>query len=296
MAAARWSSMTQLRFPLRSVRVLVTLLALPTPACLAPAVEGENGEAIVEPVCALGATKLCQQNKDPEHQGVSTCVESLADGNAAWGACEVNLERGQEDCTADETWTGYCCLNSTSCCAGEDCNTPLVLSFDGSPVRYSATEDAIATFDLSGHDLSQRFDWPTAVTPWLALDRDGNGSIDSGSELFGSAVRLTSGALAKNGFEALAEFDSNRDGHIDASDDVWARLVVWRDANGDRISTPSELSTLATSGVTSIDVRYSIAPTCDSRGNCEVERAGFAFIDGGVSKQGRVIDVHLQVR
>ena len=61
----------------------------------------------------------------------------------------------------------------------DDCNTPLVLSFDGAPVEY-LTDDGHA-FDLSA-TTSQVTDWPTARTPWLALDRDGNGSIDDGSE------------------------------------------------------------------------------------------------------------------
>src|SRR5262249_54443520 len=64
-----------------------------------------------------------------------------------------------------------------------DCNTPLVLSFDGAPVEYRI--DSAHAFDLNG-TRSQVTDWPTARTPWLALDRDGNGRIDDGGELFGS--------------------------------------------------------------------------------------------------------------
>lgn len=292
--------MTHPRFNRRSLSSLLALFALPAAGCLASTdgeTAGETAAQLLEPACTVGKLQICDQNEDTDHQGISTCVESPVDGVTAWSACEVNLERGKDDCVANETWTGYCCMNDMNgCCAGESCNTPLVLSFDGAPVRYSAVQGASVTFDLSGHELSQRFDWPTAATPWLALDRDANGAIESGSELFGSAVQLTSGALAKNGFEALAEFDVTRDGQIDARDAVWSRLLVWRDLNGDRTSTPNELSALAASGVTSIDVRYSIAPNCDERGNCELERAGFAFVDGGVSKQGHVIDVHLQVR
>ena len=69
---------------------------------------------------------------------------------------------------------------------------------------------------LRHHALGQcqSYDWPMANTPWLALDRDGNGAIEDGSELFGSGTRLASGARARNGFEALRELDSNGDGVV----------------------------------------------------------------------------------
>src|SRR5262245_26889770 len=65
----------------------------------------------------------------------------------------------------------------------------------------------------------------------LALDRNDNGVIDDGSELFGTATRKRDGTLAKNGFDALAEFDLNGDGKIDERDAVYSRLRLWIDAN-----------------------------------------------------------------
>jgi hypothetical protein len=170
-------------------------------------------------------------------------------------------------------------------------NTPIVLSFDGAPVRYQT--DASAAFDLSGV-ASLATDWPTASTPWLALDRDGNGSIDDGSELFGSMTRLAGGARAKNGFEALAALDANGDGRLTAADPAFAHLVVWADADGDRRSAPGELRSLASLGVTAIDLAYRTEARCDARGNCEGERASFTYQDAsGALRTGTVIDVHL---
>jgi hypothetical protein len=74
----------------------------------------------------------------------------------------------------------------------EDCNTPLVLSFDGA-VEFSAAAATAADFAVAG-GTCMRADWPTARSPWLALDRDRSGSIDGGHELFGSATRLSAGA------------------------------------------------------------------------------------------------------
>lgn len=172
-------------------------------------------------------------------------------------------------------------------------STPLVLSFEKAPVAYSAAMGG--SFDLTGLGVSVATDWPTAATPWLALDRDGNGAIDGGEELFGSATRLDSGLRADNGFSALRELDSDGDGRITPADAAWSRLTLWTDRDGDRASTPVELAPLASRGITSIELRYERDARCDGRGNCEIERAGFTYDDAsGLSHEGAVIDVHLR--
>ena len=188
-------------------------------------------------------------------------------------------------------------------CVGADnvtyaCTTPLVLVFDrGVAVRY-ARDDGMSHFDLSSAQdgSATRTDWPTAVTPWLALDRDGDGRITSGEELFGSATRVGHGR-ARHGFEALATLDDNRDGRVDAKDRAFARLLVWRDGNADRASSPAELTSVVANGLEWIALSFRADARCDTRGNCEVERASFGFRDGrGVLRQGDVVDVHLRVQ
>jgi hypothetical protein len=170
-------------------------------------------------------------------------------------------------------------------------DTPLVLSFDGAPVAYLA--DRAHGFDLNGA-RSQVTDWPTARTPWLALDRDGDGRIADGSELFGSMTVLSTGERAANGFAALRELDADGDGRITPRDPGFARLLVWSDGDGDRRSAPGELVSAAEAGLLSIDLDYVVDPRCDARGDCEVERAVFRYRDGaGVERTGAVIDVHL---
>ena len=173
-------------------------------------------------------------------------------------------------------------------------STPLVLSFDGAQVEFTA--DAQRSFDLDG-TRSQATDWPTARTPWLALDRDGNGRIDDGSELFGSMTVLSSGQRASNGFQALKELDTNGDGQITAADAGFSKLVLWSDRDGDRRSSAGELMKAADAGLVSIDLEYSTGLRCDARNNCEVERASFRFRDAnGVERTGLVLDVHLPAR
>jgi hypothetical protein len=175
--------------------------------------------------------------------------------------------------------------------------TPLVLSFDGAPITY-ATSDLVA-FDLTGDGLSIATDWPTSTTPWLALDRDGDGVIDDGSELFGSGVRLATGGQATNGFAALAELDDNGDGRIDARDARFGELLVWADANADRATTSTELTSAAAGDrrVVSIDLDYHVRRACNERGNCGVERSAFVWADAsGRQHLGEVIDVHLPMQ
>ncbi|KYG06335.1 calcium-binding protein [Sorangium cellulosum] len=215
-------------------------------------------------------------------------------GEEAEAACTIGESRnctnhgmgGYELCEDVEgvpTWTG---------CQSSSVSTPLVLSFDQRPVEYLTA--MTGAFDLTGLGATIATDWPTAATPWLALDRDGNGSIDGGAELFGSATVLASGARADNGFTALRELDSDGDGRITARDEAWSRLVLWSDRDANRASSAGELEPLASRGLVAIELSYGRDRRCDGRGNCEIERAAFTFSDGAAARTGAVIDVHLR--
>lgn len=86
------------------------------------------------------------------------------------------------------------------------------------------------------------------------LDRDGNGTIDTGRELFGDATIKSNGQTATDGFDALADLDSNADGKIGSEDTRYAHLRVWRDLNQDGQSQSGELFTLNDLGIASIHV------------------------------------------
>jgi hypothetical protein len=119
----------------------------------------------------------------------------------------------------------------------------------------------------SGHPA--RIGWTAADADecFLWLDRNGNGTVDNGAELFGTATRLRNGALATNGFEALRELDTNGDGLVDANDACWPMLLVWRDLNHNGISEPSEIMPLVQTGVVGISLSYHGAGRSDLWGN-----------------------------
>lgn len=174
-----------------------------------------------------------------------------------------------------------------------DCNTPLVLDFEGTGIEFSPA--SAAAFDLSSNGTCMSTDWPTA--PWLALDRDGDGFIRDGSELFGNATAMASGRQAEHGFAALAELDSNRDGKITAADERFDELVIWTDLDGDRIGAYAELHPLSELSLVSIDLGFETRRSCDAQGNCGFERSSFEYRTGaGQVRLGEVVDVHLACR
>ena len=87
-------------------------------------------------------------------------------------------------------------------------------------------------FDFDGDGFAEYTEWISDTQGLLVWDRNQNGVIDDGKELFGDYSVLNSGKSSKDGFEALADFDTNGDGCVDASDDGWSKLRVWMD-NGD---------------------------------------------------------------
>lgn len=96
--------------------------------------------------------------------------------------------------------------------------------------------------------------WISSKDGFLAIDRNHDGAINDGSELFGSSTKLADGSNAVDGFQALQTMDSNKDGVVDAKDAGFADLRVWVDANQDGVSQSSELHTLADLGITSLNL------------------------------------------
>jgi hypothetical protein len=261
---------------LRSASLLAQVLVLSVAAtgCTTEVVD-EEAEGEDQAAAVADCTELAGDGCEPgESQGCDSGVQNVSGPGNYPGEqiCEVVGE-----C---ETKWGYCAYN-----------TPLVLSFENGPVELVA--DATHTFDING-SASIITDWPSSETPWLAIDHDGNGRIDDGTELFGSMSALKSGLRASNGFVALRELDANADGRITADDAGFDRLLIWSDRDADRVSSQGELAPIAARSLVSIDLDYTSDPRCDARGNCEVERAEFRYVDAhGAVRTGTVIDIHL---
>ena len=133
------------------------------------------------------------------------------------------------------------------------------------PSLGSAADGVI--WDINGYGSHLWVAWPSDDSAFLAWDRNGNGAIDNGSELFGNTTRLSTGAIASNGYEALTDLDENGDGLVDAADAAFAELRLWSDVNHDGLSEPSELRSLPDAGIVALSVDYRESRWTDAYGN-----------------------------
>ncbi len=231
----------------------------------------------------VSLTRLAEHPEPPSHvrQGRSSRERSDRERSGDEWAQRRRLELDEQMRQHFPDWEGTWC--------------PLVLSFDGRPVRLEPAPDV--PFETGASIACDSTDWPTATTPWLVRDLDSSGTIDGGHELFGTGTRMPDKALATGGFAALGVLDGDGDGRIAPADPGWSSLALWSDRDRDRKSEPGELLSLDDAGVKAILLEHASEPQCDARGNCMIERSTFDWVDHeGDHQTGAIIDIHLACR
>ncbi|VXC75983.1 conserved hypothetical protein [Pseudomonas sp. 8Z] len=159
---------------------------------------------------------------------------------------------------------------------------PLVLDLAGNGFATSGLSRPVR-FDLDADGRMDSISAPSGDDALLALDRNGNGRIDDGRELFGDQHG------AANGFAELARFDDNGDGRIDAADNLFDQLRLLRfDARGGQ-----HLQTLAEAGVSAIDLRARDVNIALGAYDQIAQLGQFQFADG---RSGQAADLLLAKR
>jgi hypothetical protein len=188
------------------------------------------------------------------HARIFLCLASVAACSSVPGVGSSE----QKLCTCDAEIPPCCCLS------------PILIDAAGDGLQLTSWADGVELAPRPGFRPSDRA-WTEANSDdaWLVLDRDGDGVINDGSEMFGNATPQLpppEGTL-KNGFLALTQYDNDHNDMIDAKDAVFSELRLWQDNDHDGKSQPLELHTLPALGVAGISLVYVEAPEADQYGN-----------------------------
>ncbi len=158
-------------------------------------------------------------------------------------------------------------------------NESVILNFGSGEIAASTPDDAV-DFDFFPDGFLERTTWPKGPeTYFLAIDRNLNGRIDDGGELFTASARDAYGKPRQNGFSVLSSFDCDGNGWIDNRDGIFEHLLLWNDGNHDGKSSKEELKTPCEMGVRAIGTQHYEIHSPDRFGNGPVLESS-VHIDG----------------
>ncbi|MFB6346693.1 MAG: hypothetical protein ABEK50_13120 [bacterium] len=156
---------------------------------------------------------------------------------------------------------------------------PLVINYDGKAAELSSDE---FNFDLNMDGTTESLPTLKSGSGFLAMDKDGNGAIDDGSELFGPSTG--------NGFEELAAYDQDGNRFIDEGDEAYRDIYVLRPgADGKTEKTPISDLDVGAIFLGSSDTSFSFKEDLDLKG--QLRRSGVYLTENGETGTVQQIDL-----
>jgi hypothetical protein len=200
------------------------------------------------------------------------CSGIVAVNQACFGPADLCTFPDNDGCqTGLSNVAGCCCI----------VETPVLIDVLGDGFNLTNPTNGV-NFDIDMNGTREKLSWTATNSDdaWLVLDRNGNGLIDNGGELFGNHTTQPEpiDGNVRNGFLALAVFDKSahggtEDGFITSADVVFNSLRLWQDTNHNGISESIELKTFSALGLTKIELEYKKSRRTDSNGNVFLFRA-----------------------
>ena len=164
-----------------------------------------------------------------------------------------------------------------------DFTPPLVLDLNSNGITSSSLANSSVYFDYDGDGVIEKTAWIESGDAFLVYDKNNDGIISDGSELFGEHFKLSSGKNAKDGYEALKEFDSDGNGIINKLDAKFSELLIWQDTNLNGITDSGELKNLSDLGITSIGLPIAENFSIAENGNIITNKS--TFTQNGLIKE-----------
>lgn len=172
-----------------------------------------------------------------------------------------------------------------------------MFDLDRNQFHLAGTDEPVF-FDINVDGVKDKMTWTAAGTrdALLCFDRNGNGTIDDGTELFGTGTPLLFGGYASHGYKALIEVDSphlagNQDWILDEEDALFSSLCLWTDTNHDAVSQSEELTDLRTAGILGVDLEYRASRQRDQHGNTLRYWSTYWFESKGKIRRGSATGV-----
>lgn len=218
-------------------------------------------------------------------QGGSSGQPGAPGDTAVSGSIDVDPHCG--GCASPGQPSGWQCNWDSSACVWVCTNpqSPILIDAAGNGFALTSAADGVR-FDLDSDGVAEQISWTARGSDdaFLVLDRNRNGVVDDGTELFGNYTPQPP-SRDPNGFLALAVFDKlanggSGNGRMNRKDSVYGALRLWQDVNHDGISQPEELHTLSEMGVASIDLDYKETARRDAYGNWFRFRASIRTDEG----------------